>query len=283
VQSYFDVRDKTIYVRHWSKLKNTLSKQAAHAENELVEAILEAIKQKRFQIPDRNFQAYGQSVELRAERRIKRELDDAGRGDMDLELLAGTMRACGHCAADLGFGDEQARGPFWLTHAAGALLDGDGIIEEHKSKSIGTYVWWTGNGKINVYNTDSDSDAGADFPVAGPSRAAASSRAASESPPSPLTSLSSAESDDGAGSEVEGHSPAAVSSPAVDNRDEVDDFLYATVADVDARRGDAAVGSRSLDVTMADRPATEDSDVEMADTEPQPSRRSHTSADRMPQ
>jgi hypothetical protein len=267
VQSYFDVRDKTIYVssntgkgnrnirtaltgeagleglvedrdggnpnsretRHWSKLKNTLSKPAAHAENELVDAILEAIKQKRFQIPDRNFRADGQSVALHAERRIKQELDDADRGPMDLELLAGTMRACGHCATDLEFGDERERGPFWLTHAAGALLDGKRIIEENKSKSIGTYVTKTRDGKITVdYNTDSDSDAGA-------------------------------------GSEVEGHSPAAVSSPGVDDRDEVDDFLYATVAEVDARRGGAPVGSRSQDVTMADRPATEDRDVEMAD------------------
>lgn len=260
--------------RHWRKLKNKLSTPPAHDEDERVTQILEAIKQKRFEIPDRNFKANGKTVNLHAERRI----DNALGRDMNLELLAGTRRACAQCAADLGFEDERRRGPFWLTNNASAFLDRVGIEAKNKRKSIGTYVTRTKDGVLTAdYDTDSDSDAGADFPVAGPSRAAAQAdelaQTQGESPPSPLTSLSSAESDDGAGSEVEGHSPAAVSSPGVDNRDEVDDFLYATVAEVDARRGDAAVGSRSLDVTMADRPATEDSDVEMADTEPQPSHR----------
>jgi hypothetical protein len=322
VQSYFDADDKRLYVssnrledngsirdalvdgaglegmadnrnvenpkpretRHWRKLRHKLSKPPAHDEDERVTQILEAIKQRRFEIPDQKFTEGGKTVHLHAERRIDKAL---GRR-MNLELLAGTRRACAQCAAALRFEDERRRGPFWLTGNASAFLDRAGIVENNKRKSIGTYVTRTNDGGLTAdYNTDSDSDTGPDFPVAGPSRAAAQAdelaQTQGESPPSPLTSLSSAESDDGAGSEVEGHSPAAVSSPGVDNRDEVDDFLYATVAEVDARRGGASVGSRSLDVTMADRPATEDSDVEMADTEPQPSHRSHTSADRMPQ
>jgi hypothetical protein len=253
--------------RHWRKLKNNLSKTDAHGENETVDEILKAIKKKRFQIPTKDFQDDdGKSVNLHAERRIKEALEKDDRGPMDLDLLAGVKSACGQCAAGLGFEPERHRGPFWLSKAASAFLDRDGIIEKNKKNRIGTNVTETRDGKITVnYNTDSDSDAGADFAVAGPSHAAASSRAASESP---LSSLSSADSDDGAdaaaGSRLADVTMAdpAGSPPAVDERDEVDDFLYATVAEVDARRGDASVGSRSLDV-MADRPAAEDSDVEM--------------------
>jgi hypothetical protein len=80
---------------------------------------------------------------------------------MDLDLLAGTRRACGFCAADLGLGSEHTRGPFWLSHGGKAFLDADGIIEENKANSVGTYVTRTRDGRLTVdYNTDSAAESG---------------------------------------------------------------------------------------------------------------------------
>ena len=84
----------------------------------------------------------------------------ARRGTMNLELLVGIRRACGFCAADLGFGDERRRGPFWPTDSSSAFLDGDRITAENRQNRIGSYVTRTRKGLITFdHDTDSDSDA----------------------------------------------------------------------------------------------------------------------------
>ncbi|WP_445161747.1 hypothetical protein ACTXG5_27305 [Mycobacterium sp. Dal123C01] len=200
VQSYFDAEEETIYVssnnavvndrirellntsgledllesreggdadgrqtRHWSKLKKTLSRTEAVNGTGVFGKMLTAIEQKRFRVPNRRFFDKQSPVHLHAERRIHAALKEDGRDTIDLELLAGTMRACGYCAADLGFDDQRPRGPFWKTNTASHLLDGERIIEENVRKSIGSYVTRTRSGKITTdYNTDSDSDADTD-------------------------------------------------------------------------------------------------------------------------
>ncbi len=197
VQAYFDAKTKTIYVssnirddnrkirellgegaglgdvvderprgdrtsretRHWHKLRNALAAPVAHAKDGTTAEILDAMKQSRFRVPDRGFSAGKTSVHLHAERRIKHALEDDGLGNVNLDLLAGTRRACGHCAAAMDFGVDRPRGPFWQSAAGGAFLDGDGIIEDNMARSIGSYVTRTRRDrKITAdYNTDSDS------------------------------------------------------------------------------------------------------------------------------
>ena len=144
--------------RHANQLRDALSQPAGHFGDEMADEILEAIRQKRFHIPGTNFRSGARTVHLHAERRIKRALEADGRDPIDLDLLAGTRRACGFCAADLGLGSEHRRGPFWLSHGGKAFLDADGIIGANKEDSVGTYVTRTRDGKLTVdYNTDSDS------------------------------------------------------------------------------------------------------------------------------
>ena len=146
--------------RHANQLRDALSQPAGHFGDDMADEILEAIRQKRFHIPGTNFRSGARTVHLHAERRIKRALEADGRDPIDLDLLAGTRRACGFCAADLGLGSEHRRGPFWLSRGGKAFLDADGIIEENKANSVGTYVTRTRDGKLTVdYNTDSDSAA----------------------------------------------------------------------------------------------------------------------------
>src|SRR6201999_2225966 len=158
------------------KLKNALPKPEARGEKTVVDEIREAIKKRRFEIPTTIFKDYkGKLVNLHAERRIKEALNEDGR-PMNLDLLAGTKPPCGQCAAALGFEPERPRGPFWLSTAASAFLATNRIIEKNKKDRIGTHVTKTRDGKITVnYNTDSDSDVGADSEAEGSSQA--SSRA----------------------------------------------------------------------------------------------------------
>jgi hypothetical protein len=194
VQSYFDLKEQTLHIssndnevnekvrqklfssaglrglasassggdsmsretRHAHKLQNALSKSAANSGNTHVQQILAAIQEKRFKIPDTAFQSRGHPVYLHAERRISYALD---RRTMNLDLLAGTKRPCGQCAAHLGFGPERRRGPFWLSNAASFRLDSDGIVQDNISNSIPTYVTKSRHGALTVdYNTESDSD-----------------------------------------------------------------------------------------------------------------------------
>jgi hypothetical protein len=150
--------------RHANQLRDALSQPTGHFGDEMADEILDAIRQKRFHIPDTNFTSGARTVHLHAERRIKRALEADGRDTIDLDLLAGTRRACGFCAADLGLGSEHRRGPFWLSHGGKAFLDADGIIEANKEDSVGTYVTRTRDGKLTVdYNTDStDGDSAAE-------------------------------------------------------------------------------------------------------------------------
>ncbi len=157
-ENRMDEDPKTREARHSSKLKNALSQSEVLGEDALFGEVLKAIEDKRFEIPDQRFYDDHQDVGLHAERRIKEALEADGRGPMNLDLLAGTRRACGQCAADLGFEDWRRRGPFWLSKAASAFLDGGAIIDEDKKKSVGTYVTRTRNGRLTTdYNTDSDS------------------------------------------------------------------------------------------------------------------------------
>jgi hypothetical protein len=142
--------------RHWTKLKNALSNPHPHA-NKRVDEILAAIRQNRFHVPGTNYQSNGETVDVHAERRIKNALEALNLSSMDLNLLAGTLRACGHCAADLGVGDDQTRGPFWQSKGANYRLDGDRIMSENMENSVGTFVTRTRGGRITAdYNTDSE-------------------------------------------------------------------------------------------------------------------------------
>jgi hypothetical protein len=148
-------------MRHWRKLQNALSRSDATGDG-LVDEILRAIRQGRFQVPDGRFREGDRTVELHAERRIQEALRAQGR-PIDLRLLAGTMRACAQCAAALGFDDQQPRGPFWISHGANAFLPTEQIVENNTQNRVGSYATRDQDGKITAdHNTDSDSDADTD-------------------------------------------------------------------------------------------------------------------------
>jgi hypothetical protein len=210
VQSYYDAAEKTIFVssntgkgnkrmhtlldadgpgldsllrrreserqisretRHWTKLKNALSEPHPHADKR-VDEILEAIRQNRFHVPRQNYQSNGETVDVHAERRIKMALESLDLSAMDLSLLAGTLRACGHCAAALDLPDDQTRGPFWQSKGAGYRIDGDRIMRENMERSVGTYVTRTRDDLITAdYNTDSEASSDEDAPPVGKRRA----------------------------------------------------------------------------------------------------------------
>ncbi|WP_445161308.1 WXG100-like domain-containing protein [Mycobacterium sp. Dal123C01] len=151
--------------RHWHNLERKLS-EASDGQDAIVDRIVAAIRNQNFRVPLAEYRRPNPTggrplfVHLHAERRILRALP---RGSLiNLDLLAGTMRACGFCAADLGFEKERRRGPFWMSQNASYDLTPEEIIQGDLENSIGTYSTRLRNGEITVdYNTDSaDSDAG---------------------------------------------------------------------------------------------------------------------------
>jgi hypothetical protein len=148
--------------RHAGKLRKALDGSAepiAATGGELREQVRAALKAGRFHVPLTTFSERGSTVNLHAERRILRYLRETHGEAMDRRLLAGTMRPCGTCADELGLGDDERRGPFWLSRPAMAFADTPRIIERNIAKAIGTYVTKTREGKVTTdYDTDSDSD-----------------------------------------------------------------------------------------------------------------------------
>jgi hypothetical protein len=152
--------------RHWNKLKSALSSTDRHADA-LSDEILNAMRQNHFDVPVRDYQRRGGSVDVHAERRIDDALESRR---MDLDLLAGVRRACGHCAAALDFGAERPRGPFWESMGArhGLRNRSERIITENMAKSVGSYVTQTRDGRMTInHNTDSE---GSTDEVAAPPR-----------------------------------------------------------------------------------------------------------------
>lgn len=141
--------------RHRRKLAHALAHLSNH-DDPLAHEILQAIAAGRFSVPPQSFhEGDRRALELHAERRIHEALG----GHIDLDLLAGTMRACGHCAAALGFEDHRTRGPFWLTNGASAYLDSAAIIQRNRRHRVASYVTKTRDGRTTTeYNTDSDSE-----------------------------------------------------------------------------------------------------------------------------
>ncbi|MDV3128456.1 DUF3626 domain-containing protein [Mycobacterium sp. 21AC1] len=153
--------------RHVANLRDLLRSPVVD-RGDAVSKIVAALKDGRVVVPaERYTRQYrtgdgvsrAHAVDLHAERRIMRTLKSEGRA-MNLDLLAGTMRACGFCAADLEFEPSRPRGPLWLSRNATFELDADAIIDDYLRRSIGTYATRTRRDKITVeYDTDSDSDA----------------------------------------------------------------------------------------------------------------------------
>ncbi|MGV9802826.1 scabin-related ADP-ribosyltransferase [Mycobacterium sp. NPDC003449] len=153
--------------RHIASLRD-LMRSPVVDRGDAVSKIVAALKDGRVVVPaERYTRQYrtrdgvprAHAVDLHAERRIMRMLKSEGRA-MNLDLLAGTMRACGFCAADLEFEPTRPRGPLWLSRNATFELDTDAIIDDYLRRSIGTYATRTRSDKITVeYDTDSDSDA----------------------------------------------------------------------------------------------------------------------------
>ncbi|WP_193047682.1 DUF3626 domain-containing protein [Mycolicibacterium baixiangningiae] len=153
--------------RHWDNLRDLMRSNVGDREA-TVNKIIAALKDGRVAVPAERYtrqyrnadgMARTTAVDLHAERRIMRMLKSEGRA-MNLDLLAGTMRACGFCAADLQFEASRPRGPLWLSRNAAFELDVEAIIDDYLRQSIGTHVSRTRGGVITVdYNTDSESDA----------------------------------------------------------------------------------------------------------------------------
>ena len=158
--------------RHWRKLKaivempaaagNPLSKVASGNDQRHVHEITKALQENQFRIPAQTFETKGgTSVELHAERRIKRALEADGRQPIDLDLLAGVRRACGFCAADLGFPDERRRGPFWMTENSRFELGGPRRLADHPfigrdiRRAVGSHITQT---RSNTFTIDVDTD-----------------------------------------------------------------------------------------------------------------------------
>lgn len=147
--------------RHSGKLRIALAGAADSAvgDGALQKQVRAAIAAGRFVVPHASVSDRGKTVRLHAERRILNYVRETFGEALDRRLLAGTMRPCGTCADELGLGDEERRGPFWLSHAAQALSDTPRIIERNIDKGIGTYVTKTRAGRVTTdHDTDSDSD-----------------------------------------------------------------------------------------------------------------------------
>ena len=151
--------------RHAGKLRRMLSSAANPLAEKgggtLQEQVRAAIAAGRFHVPLASFSERGSTVSLHAERRILHYLREAFDESIDRRLLAGTMRPCGNCADELGLGNDERRGPFWLSRPAQAFADTPRIIERNIAQGVGTYVTKTREGRVTTdYDTDSDSDVG---------------------------------------------------------------------------------------------------------------------------
>jgi hypothetical protein len=146
--------------RHRAKLLGRMNPVADPHETENSSEIFAAMAEGRFIVPQRNYRDTGTSVNVHAERRIFDFLRDEHQAAMDHTQLAGTMRPCGTCAGEICSDPEAHRGPFWMSKAARAGLDGEADIDQQASSGIGTSITRARDGRLTFqHDTDSDSDA----------------------------------------------------------------------------------------------------------------------------
>lgn len=147
------------WARHASKLHRVLDEPSAcHPDASLV---LEAIARRRFRVPSEIFRVDGvaRQIDLHAERRIKRAYEQEANTTLDPTKVVGTKRACGTCAEALQFPDTERRGPFWRSGAARAFVDLSSAVNASIAKGIPTHISRGRDGALNLYVSDSDSDA----------------------------------------------------------------------------------------------------------------------------
>jgi len=142
--------------RHRAKLLGRLNPGADPHPTPGSDEIFAAMAEGRFVVPMNSFRDTGTSVDVHAERRIADHL----RAPVDRTQLAGTMRPCGTCADQIGAEPAEHRGPFWLSKAGRAGIDGDADIDRQARSGFGTSVTRARDGRLTFsHDTDSDSDA----------------------------------------------------------------------------------------------------------------------------
>lgn len=181
--------------RHAWKLHKALQPSAKQHPDELARNVLAAISSASFRVPDEDVYENGRSVNLHAERRIKRALmAQPGDKAMSLNLLAGTMRPCGICADDLGYPNFVPRGPFWLSRPAQAFADMPKVVESNATHAVQTSITLSKRNHKLTFSHDTDSDSDADVPLR---NARNGKTKAAEQPPAPAPKRAAAQGPDG--------------------------------------------------------------------------------------
>jgi hypothetical protein len=146
--------------RHHAKLSTRLDPASDPHPTPLSDEILAAIAEKRFAVPRRSYVFDKRQTNLHAERRLANFARDAFDTKLAIDQLAGTMRPCGTCADAIGTPDDAHRGPYWLSKAARAGVDGRADIQRAAGAGRGSSVTRSRDGGLTFdHDTDSDSDA----------------------------------------------------------------------------------------------------------------------------
>lgn len=126
--------------RRHAKLAQRLNPAADPHPTPLSDEVWGAIAERRFIVPRRSYAMDQGHTNLHAERRLADFARQSTGQDMDIDMLAGTMRPCGTCADAIEAPLETHRRPYWMSKASTAGRDVPADIQR-------SAVQWAGNAR----------------------------------------------------------------------------------------------------------------------------------------